>query len=82
MNPSRYLVSLDEEYHFPFMCQELHRPKFLVPEEGMRSHQYFYQDNPRNRGAWWTTVQGVTKYQTCLKLLGTHACIQSSSQAP
>ena len=23
--------------------------------------QYFFLDNPRDRGAWWTTVHGVKK---------------------
>ena len=26
--------------------------------------QYSYLENPMDRGAWWATVQGVTKRQT------------------
>ena len=29
-------------------------------------HQYSCLENPRNRGAWWATVHGVTKSQTQL----------------
>ena len=28
-----------------------------------------------NRGAWWTTVHGVTKSRTRLKQLSTHICV-------
>ena len=28
--------------------------------------QYSCQDNPMDRGAWWATVHGVAKRQTCL----------------
>ena len=28
--------------------------------------QYSFLENPMNRGAWWATVHGVTKSQTCL----------------
>ena len=31
--------------------------------------QYSCQKNPRDRGAWWATVHGVTKSQTQLKRL-------------
>ena len=30
--------------------------------------QYFCLENPMNRGAWWTTVPGVTKSQTQLSI--------------
>ena len=30
-------------------------------------------ENPIDRGAWWPTVHGVTKSQTPLKQLSTHA---------
>ena len=30
-------------------------------------------ENPMDRGAWWATVHRVTKSQTLLKLLSTHA---------
>ena len=29
--------------------------------------RYSCLENPMNRGAWWTTVHGVTKSQTLLK---------------
>ena len=35
--------------------------------------QYSCLENSMDRGAWWTTVHGVTKSQTGLKRLGTHA---------
>lgn len=31
--------------------------------------QYSCLENPTDRGAWWTTVRGVTKSQTCLTML-------------
>ena len=31
--------------------------------------QYFYLENPMDRGAWWATVHGVTKGWTGLKRL-------------
>ena len=34
--------------------------------------QYSCLGNPMNRGAWWATVQWVTKSRTWLKRLGTH----------
>ena len=33
--------------------------------------QYSCLENPRDRGAWWATVHGVTKSQTQLKQLST-----------
>ena len=35
--------------------------------------QYSCLENPMNRGAWWTTVQRVTKSRTELKRLSRHA---------
>ena len=35
--------------------------------------QYFCLENPKDRGALGATVHGVTKNQTQLKLLSTHA---------
>ena len=35
--------------------------------------QYSCLENPMDRGAWWATVHGVTKSQTRLKQLSTHA---------
>ena len=29
--------------------------------------QYSCLENPMDRGAWWATIQRVTKSQTCLK---------------
>ena len=38
------------------------------PGEGHgNSLQYSCLENPMDRGAWWATVHGVTKHQTCLK---------------
>ena len=37
--------------------------------------QYSFLENTKNRGAWRATVHGVTKSQTQLKRLSTHACI-------
>ena len=34
--------------------------------------QYSCLENPMDRGAWWTTVHGITKSQTQLKQLSTH----------
>jgi len=34
--------------------------------------QYSCLENPMDRGAWWTTVHGVTKSQTRLKRLSMH----------
>ena len=36
-------------------------------------------ENPRDKGAWWATVPGITKSQTRLKQLRTHR--QKSSRA-
>ena len=36
--------------------------------------QYSCLGNPMDRGAWQTTVHGVTKSGTQLKRLSTHAC--------
>ena len=33
--------------------------------------QYFYLENPRNRGAWWVAVYGVAQSQTRLKWFST-----------
>ena len=53
-----------------------------IPESGRspgRGHgnplQYSCLENPMDRGAWWTTVYGVTKSQTRLKWLSMHAHI-------
>ena len=50
----------------------------LVPGEGNDYPlQYSQLENSLDRGAWWATVHGVTKSQTQLKQLSTHA--QSSA---
>ena len=35
--------------------------------------QYSCLENPMDGGAWWATVHGVTKSQTQMKWLSTHA---------
>ena len=35
-------------------------------EENGNPLQYSCLGNPMDRGAWWATVRGVTKSQTCL----------------
>ena len=42
--------------------------------------QYSCLENPMDRGPWWTTVPGITKSWTQLKLLNTQA--QQSMQGP
>ena len=37
--------------------------------------QYFFPENPLDRGAWWATVHRVTKSRTRLKQLNTHSYI-------
>ena len=32
-------------------------------EEGMATHLYSCLKNPMDRGAWWTTVHGVTELE-------------------
>ena len=41
--------------------------------------QSAYLENPINRGAWWATVQWVTKSRTRLKQLCIHAYKENSS---
>ena len=41
--------------------------------------QYSCLENPLDRGAWWATVHRVTKSQTRLKELSTHACSNPQS---
>ena len=42
-------------------------------EQEMATHfQYSCLENPKDRGAWGTTVHGITKNQTQLEQLGTH----------
>ena len=37
--------------------------------------QYSCLENSMDRGAWWATVHGVSKSQTPLKQLSTHAAV-------
>ena len=54
------------------------RDEGSVPGSGRFRHsnplQYFFPENPLDRGAWWATVHRVTKSQTRLKRLSMHAC--------
>ena len=43
--------------------------------------QYSCLENPMDRGAWGTTVHGVTKSQTRLKQLSMHTCDQHRYQS-
>ena len=62
-----------------FTCQwkSLRRLSFQpLGQEDPWSHnplQYSCLENPMDRGAWWAIVHRVTKRQTWLKRLGTHA---------
>ena len=48
-------------------------------EEGMVTHfSIFAWETPWTGGAWWATVYRVTKSQTLLKQLSTHACSLSA----
>ena len=63
-------------------CQcRRHRSKVSIPGSGRSpggGHgnplQYSCLENPMDRGAWQAAVHGVTKSQTRLKRLSTHAC--------
>ena len=47
------------------------------PGEGHVSPlQYSCLKNPMDREAWWATIHGVTKSQTRLKRLSTHARVE------
>ena len=41
--------------------------------------QYSYPENPMERGAWWASVHRVSKGQTQLKRLNTHARTRQAS---
>ena len=48
-------------------------------EEGTATHPSILAWRiPMDRGAWWATVHRVTKRQTRLKQLSTHACNPTS----
>ena len=55
------------------------RDEGSVPGSGRFRHsnplQYFFPENPLDRGAWWATVHRVTKSRTRLKQLNTHSYI-------
>ena len=42
----------------------------MIREGNGNPLQYSCLENPRNRGAWWTAIYGVTQSQTWLKQLG------------
>ena len=44
--------------------------------------QYSCQENPVDRGAWWTAVHRITQSQTRLKRLSMHACIGEGNGNP
>ena len=47
--------------------------RYISPGGGHgNAFQYSCLGNPRDRGAWWATVDGVIKSQTRLKQLSTH----------
>ena len=54
------------------VCMECRRPRFnpwvrKIPwRRKWQPTQYSCLRNPRDRGAWWATVHGVTKSQTGL----------------
>ena len=50
-------------FHFSLSC---------IEEGNGNPLHYSCLGNPRDRGAWWATVDGVIKSQTRLKQLSTH----------
>ena len=40
---------------------------------------YSSLENPMNRGAWWATIHRISKNQTELTGLNTHACIRTKA---
>ena len=53
--------------------QEDSRPRPAAGEGNGNTLQYSCLENPIDRGTWWATVHRVTKSQTQLKQLKTHA---------
>ena len=45
----------------------------------MATHQYSCLENPRDRGAWWAAVYGVTQSQTQLKQLSSSSSSRNNS---
>ena len=65
----------------PPAMQEMQADMSLIPWWGRSSGggrgnplHYSRLENPTDRGAWWTTVHGVTKNRTQLKQLSMYAC--------
>ena len=53
------------------MIERLH---FYALEKEMATHSCSCLENPRDGGAWWAAVYGVTQNQTRLKRLVAAAC--------
>ena len=53
---------MTEQLHFDFSLA-------YIGEGNGNPLQYYGLENPRNRGAWWAAVYGVTQSQTPLKQL-------------
>ena len=49
-----------------------------IGEDSGNSLQYSCLENPRDGGAWWTAVYGVTQSQTLLKRLSSSSSSSSS----
>ena len=47
---------------------------FHALEKEMATHQYSCLENPRDRGAWWAAVYGVSQSRTRLKRLSSSIC--------
>ena len=80
LQPSKWVVQMTK---YPPVMQEMQETQHaLVPcsrrslgEGNGNPLQYSCLKNRMDRGTWRATVHGVTKSQTQLKLLSTHACI-------
>ena len=55
-------------------CDSMHA---CIGEGNGNPPQYSCLENPRDRGAWWAAVYGVTQSQTRLKRLHSSSNIQS-----
>ena len=54
----------------------------LLGEGNGNPLQYFFLENPVDRGAWWAAVHRVTQSRTRLKRLSMHACIGEGNGNP